>query len=247
MEDTRTRDPGPPAVVLDMDGVLIDSEQLWHEVRRDYAARFGGRWTADDQRAVMGANSLQWARHIRERFGVPLSPEDVIGGVVALLLERYAEHLPLLPGAVEAVRRLAEAFPLGLASSSPARVIEWVLGTTGLEGCFRAWVSSDEVARGKPAPDVYLLALQRLGAVDAPSVAVEDSGNGIEAAHRAGMGVIAVPNQAFPPGARALDLADVVVVSLAEVTPDLVRRAAARRPRGAPVRRPAPRPRGTTG
>lgn len=246
MEEMRTRDPGVHAVVWDMDGVLIDSEQVWHEVRRDYAARFGGHWTEDDQRAVMGANSLQWARHIQERFGVPLGPEAVIDGVVTLLLERYAEHLPLLPGAVEAVRRLVHEFPLGLASSSPARVIRWVLGAAGLDGCFEAWVSSDEVAQGKPAPNVYRLALERLGATGGTAVAVEDSGSGIVAAHRAGMAVIAVPNKAFPPDAKALDLADLVVVSVAEVTPDLVRRAAARRPGGAAaVTRPNRRPGGT--
>jgi len=215
-------------VVFDMDGVLLDSEQCWHEVRRDFSARHGGRWTEEDQRAVMGANSLQWSGHIRRRFAVPLDDQGVIDAVVGMLLERYDAELPLIAGAPEAVDRLAREFRLGLASSSPRRVIEWVLRATGLEGHFQAWVSSDEVERGKPCPDVYLLALERLGAAAERAAAIEDSGSGIRAAHAAGLAVVAIPNPTFPPVASDLDLADRVLDHVGGLTPALVREAGIR-------------------
>ena len=217
-------------VVFDMDGVLLDSEQQWHEVRRAFAAGYGGRWTEEDQRVVMGANSLQWARHIKRRFAVPLDEEEIIAGVVGLLLERYQEALPLIDAAGEAVASLVGAFRLGLASSSPRRVIQWVLQASGLHGCFQAWVSSDEVEHGKPAPDVYLLALARLGAVAERTVAVEDSGSGIRAAHAAGLAVVALPNPAFPPAAEDAALADRVLRDLRELSPELVQTVGAARP-----------------
>lgn len=220
----------PKGVVFDMDGVILDSEVLWHEVRRDFVAGYGGHWTEEDQRAVMGANSLQWAAHIRDGFGVPLPEAEIILRVVALLEERYAEHLPLIPGAVEAVRRLASDFTLALASSSPGGVIEYALRAAGLAGCFAAWVSSDEVGRGKPAPDVYLEACRRIAVDPREAAAVEDSSNGIRAAHGAGLAVIAIPNPAFPPTPEALALADQVLTKTNDLSPELV--ASVRRNRG---------------
>jgi len=205
-----------------MDGVIIDTEQEWNDVRRAYSARWGGRWTDDDQRAVMGHNSRQWAAHIRERFEVPASEDEIIGGVVELLLRRYDEQLQLLPGVADAVRRLAGRCRLAVASSSPLAVIRHVLHATRLEDAFPVVVSSDEVAQGKPAPDVYLTACGRLGVDPALAVAVEDSSNGICAAHNAGMRVIALPNRHFAPAPEALALAARVIGSAADLTPELV-------------------------
>lgn len=213
----------PPlqGIVFDMDGVIIDSEETWHEVRRDFVAGYGGRWVEDDQRAVMGANSRQWAEHIRTRFAVPLSTGEVIDEVVRLLGERYRQKLPLLPGAQEAVRALSERYPLAVASSSPKSVIEAVLEAAGLADRFTAYVSSDEVERGKPSPDVYLLACERLRVDPAASVAIEDSANGIRAAKSAGLVVVAVPNPHFPPDDEALSLAARVVETPEGLTPEL--------------------------
>jgi HAD superfamily hydrolase (TIGR01509 family) len=210
------------AVVFDMDGVILDSETAWHEVRRDFVDGFGGGWTEEDQRAVMGANSVQWAQHIRARFAVPLSTQDVIDGVVERLQARFSAALPLLPGAVEAVRRMAARFPLGLASSSPQAIIDFVLRAAGLEDCFCHRVSSDEVAGGKPKPDVYLAACRGLGVDPSRAAAIEDSANGLRAAHAAGLAVIALPNAAFPPDPQSLSLADLVVRNLAELDPDQI-------------------------
>jgi HAD superfamily hydrolase (TIGR01509 family) len=213
-------------VIFDMDGVLVDSESLWHEVRRDFVAGFGGRWTEDDQRAVMGANSAQWAGHIRSNFGVELENQEVIARVVSLLEERLSQNLPLLPGAREAVTRLAAAYPLAVASSSPRRVIEKVLEGAGLGRRFEALVSSDEVERGKPSPDVYLEACRRLAVEPHRAVAIEDSTNGIKAADAAGLSVVALPNPHFPPTREALRLAGSVIETLHELTPQLVEQTA---------------------
>ncbi len=210
-------------LVFDMDGVIVDTETTWHEVRRDFVAGYGGRWAEEDQRAVMGANSRQWAEHIRERFDVALSNEQVIEGVVRMLEERYRRELPLLPGAREAVRGLAKCYPLALASSSPKSVIEAVLEAAGLADRFTAYVSSDEVEQGKPSPDVYLLACERLQVDPAGSAAIEDSANGIRAANSAGLLVVAVPNPHFPPDDEALGLAARVVTSPEALTPELFR------------------------
>ena len=210
------------AVVFDMDGIILDSEETWHAVRRGYAARFGGRWIEDDQRAVMGDNSWQWAHHIRLRFAVPLTERQIIAGVVAMLRQRYAERLPVVEGAHEAVHGLARAYRLGLASSSPPELIRWVLHAAGLAGVLSAWVSSDDVALGKPAPDVYQLACDRLGAARAQAVAVEDSSNGIRSAKNAGLKVVAVPNPRFPPSGEALALADLTLASVRELTPTVI-------------------------
>jgi HAD superfamily hydrolase (TIGR01509 family) len=205
------------AIVFDMDGVLVDSEPVWHEVRREIAAAHGGRWGEDDQRAVMGDNSRQWAGYLRTRFGVPGDDDAIIERVVALLLARYDRALPLLPHAIETVGALARRWPLGLASSSPRLVIDHVLSRAGLDQSFAARVSSDEVERGKPAPDVYLEACRRLGTSPAETAAVEDSANGLRSASAAGLVVVAVPGPSFAPDPEALAAADLVVADLGEL------------------------------
>lgn len=221
---------GLRAVVFDMDGVLVASEEVWHEVRRGYIAAHGGRWTERDQRAVMGDSSRQWATYIRETFGVCKDVDDIIAEVSELLRRSYERELPLLPGAVACVRRLrAAGLLLGVASSSPAPVIDYVLGRAGLASSLDVSLSSDEVGRGKPDPAVYLEACRRLGASPREAAAVEDSSNGLRAAVAAGLLVVGVPNVAFPPAADALDGVAAVVAGLDELDPAFLQRLAATR------------------
>jgi len=206
------------AVVFDMDGVLVDTEHLWDEVREELTAEWGGRYTPEAQRAMMGMSSHEWSRYLHEVVGLREPPDVINGEVVRRMLARYEVDLPVVPGAVQAVRGLAEAgFRLALASSSNRELIDTVLRELGLTELFEVTVSSEEVARGKPAPDVYLEAAERLGLDPARCVAVEDSASGIRSAHAAGMRVIAYPNRHYPPTDDALALADTAVTSVAEV------------------------------
>jgi len=217
--------PGPDAVVLDLDGVLVDSEERWDEARRELVAERGGTWKDGATEAMLGMSAPEWSAYVRDELGVDLPAPEIDAAVVERLLAGYRRGLPLLPGAVEAVRALGERWPLGLASSSNAPVIAAVLEETGLDGVIRAWVSSEEVAGGKPAPDVYLEAARRLGVDPARCVAVEDSSNGLRSAAAAGMAVVAVPMRACPPAADALALAAVTVDGIANVTPEVIERA----------------------
>src|SRR5262249_51206882 len=157
----------------------------WDEVRRAFVAEKGGRWRDSATRDMMGMSSVEWSRYLRDELGVDEPPEQISREVAQRVGELYEQHLPLLPGAVEAVRRMAAHWPLGLASSSNRDLIDRVLELAGVAGEFQATVSSEEVARGKPAPDVYLEAARRLGVVPADAVAVEDSRNGILSASAA--------------------------------------------------------------
>jgi HAD superfamily hydrolase (TIGR01509 family) len=210
------------AVVFDLDGVLLQSEEVWDAVRERYVRERGGRYDEEVQRAMMGMSAPEWSRFLHEDAGVPDPPQQINADVVDLMLEAYRRELPLLPGAVEVVGRLAARFPLGLASSSNRAIFEEVLRLAGLAEAFAATVSSEEVARGKPAPDVYLEAARRLGVAAERCAAVEDSHSGIRSAHAAGMRVIAIPNPTYPPDAEALMLADIVLASLDELTPAVV-------------------------
>jgi HAD superfamily hydrolase (TIGR01509 family) len=210
------------AVVFDLDGVLIESEHVWDEARRELAAERGGRWTETASRDMMGMSSLEWSRYMHDVIGVPDPSEEVSREVVRRLEELYRRDLPLVEGAVEAVERLAARWPLGLASSSNRELIDLVLELSGLARYFRATVSSEEVPRGKPEPDVYLEAARRLAVSPERCAAVEDSDAGIRSAKAAGMHVLAIPNPHFPPGDEALALADEVLESLAELTPERI-------------------------
>jgi HAD superfamily hydrolase (TIGR01509 family) len=211
------------AVVFDLDGVLLQSEEVWDAVRKRYVRERGGRYDEAAQRAMMGMSALEWSRYLHDDAGVPDDPDAINREVVERMLEAYRSELPLLPGAVAAVRRTADAFPLALASSSNREVFEEALRLAGLTDCFRATVSSEEVARGKPAPDVYLEAAHRLGVAAARCAAVEDSHAGIRSAKTAGMRVVAIPNAAYPPDEEALELADAVVPSLDDLTVNVLR------------------------
>jgi len=210
------------AVVFDLDGVLLDSEQVWDEVREQLTRERGGRWHENAQREMMGMNSLEWSRYMHDTLGLSEPPEEISAEVVRRLEERYRNQLPLLDGAREAVERLAARWPLGLASSSNRELIDLVLDVSGLARFFRVTVSSEEVPRGKPAPDVYLEAARRLEVAPESCAAVEDSSNGIRSAKAAGMRVIAIPNPHFPPDEESLALADVTLGSLADLTPATV-------------------------
>lgn len=210
------------AVVFDLDGVLIDSEPVWERVRRRVVADHGGHWDPDTQDRLMGMSTGEWSRYLSEDLGVRLTPARVAGTVIDAMAEQYRQHLPLLPGALDAVTRMAGRWPLGLASSSPRSLIETVLDAASLRPVFAAVASTEEIARGKPAPDVYLTVAQQLGVPPRACAAVEDSSNGLRAAAAAGCQVIAVPQRAYPPAADALAAARLVLGSLGELTPAAV-------------------------
>jgi HAD superfamily hydrolase (TIGR01509 family) len=210
------------AVVFDLDGVLLDSEEIWDRAREELARERGGRWHDRAQRDMMGMSSTEWSRYMADVIGLPEPPEEINREVVRRLTELYREELPAIPGAREAVERLAARWPLGLASSSNRELIDLALELLGVEHLFTATVSSEEVAHGKPAPDVYLEAARRLEVDPTTAAAVEDSHNGILSAKAAGMRVIAIPNAHFPPDGDALAVADVVLDSLAELTVEAV-------------------------
>jgi HAD superfamily hydrolase (TIGR01509 family) len=210
------------AVVLDLDGLLLDTEQLWDEVRETLTRERGGQWSERAQSDMMGMSSPEWSRYMHDVVGLAESPDEIAEEVVRRMAERYREHLPLLPGAKDAVERLAAGWPLGLASSSNRPLIDLALEVGGLAPLFSATVSSEEVQRGKPAPDVYLEAARQLGVDPARAAAVEDSRSGIRSARAAGMRVIAIPNAHYPPDAETLELADSVLSSLEELDANAV-------------------------
>ena len=206
------------AVVFDLDGVIVDTEQVWDEVREELVRERGGRWSDSAQADMMGMSSPEWSRYLHEELGLAEPPEELNDEVVRRMLDRYRENLPLIDGAVGAVERLAAELRLAVASSSNRPLIEAVLEQAAIGAHFEAIVSSEEVARGKPAPDVYLEAARRLGLEPARCAAVEDSSNGLRAAHAAGMRVVAFPNRHYPPDPDAIALADRVLASLDDLS-----------------------------
>jgi HAD superfamily hydrolase (TIGR01509 family) len=210
------------AVVFDLDGVIIDTEGVWEEVRRAYVAEHGLQFLPDSQQRMMGMSTPEWSRHLAQDVGVGLPAERVAADVLRRMAERYRSALPLIPGSVEAVRRIAAAYPVALASSSARILIDQVLETAGLTDVLRVTLSTEEVPRGKPAPDVYLAAASRLGLAPQVCAAVEDSSNGLRAAAAAGLAVVCVPHGVYPPAPDALAQADLVITSLDELTPEAV-------------------------
>jgi HAD superfamily hydrolase (TIGR01509 family) len=206
------------AVVFDLDGVLIDSEPVWEQVRRGLVAERGGHWVPDAQRRIMGMSTPEWARYLSEDLGVGLPPDEVAREVIDRMAARYTEHVPLMDGAVDAVHRIAARWPLGVASSSPPRLIEVVLRSAGLRSCFSVVMSTEQVAHGKPAADIYLAVTAKLGCPPPACAAVEDSANGLRSAAAAGLRVIAIPQPRYPPGPDALAQASLVLPSLAALT-----------------------------
>jgi HAD superfamily hydrolase (TIGR01509 family) len=205
-------------VVFDLDGTLIESEQIWADVRRRFVIDRGGHWNEGSAAAMIGMRTHEWARYIHNELGVGLAPGEIAQRVVERVVARLSECVPVLPGADAALKRLAKAFTLGLATSATLAVAKTALAKTGWERYFQVVVSADEVARGKPAPDVYLRALELLHAATARTAAVEDSANGIRSAYAARLVVIAIPNRAYPPDNAALSLATQVMNSLDDLS-----------------------------
>ncbi|MBM2621525.1 HAD family phosphatase [Actinoplanes sp. LDG1-06] len=210
------------AVVFDLDGVIIDTEEVWEQVRRGYVAEYDREFLPDTQDRMMGMSTPEWSGHLANDVGVPRTPEQVADDVLSRMAERYRTSLPLIPGSIEAVQRLGARFPLALASSSARVLIDQVLETAGLTDAFRVTLSTEEVPRGKPAPDVYLAACEKLGFAPSVCAAVEDSSNGLRSAGAAGLAVIAVPHGVYPPAEDALALASMVVTNVSELSPAVI-------------------------
>jgi HAD superfamily hydrolase (TIGR01509 family) len=203
------------AVIFDLDGVLVDSERIWDEVRRTVVAEHGGTWREEATRALQGMSTPEWARYLAEELGARLSPPEIATLVVKRMAARYAAEPPLIPGAVEVVRQVSGRWPVAIASSSPVILIKGFLDVTGLP--VGAAVSSEQVGAGKPAPDVYLRAAELLGVAPSDCAAVEDTTNGLRSALAAGMAVYAVPNPHFPPDEAALKQATAVVEKITDL------------------------------
>jgi HAD superfamily hydrolase (TIGR01509 family) len=200
----------------------VDSEELWDVVRRGVVDEAGRHWPAEATRVMQGMSTAEWSAYLADAVGIPAEPEEVAAIVIDRMTAQYDARLPLLPGAVEVVQRLGRRWPLRLASSSPRRLIDTVLESAGLTQRFQVNISTEEVGAGKPSPAVYQTVVGRLGVDPGQAVAIEDSSNGLRSAATAGLGVIAVPNAAFPPSEDALALAEVIVNSLDEITLELV-------------------------
>ncbi len=213
------------AVVFDMDGVILDSEPVWERVMHELFAAHNRRFTDFDQSAFMGGdNSLQWASYLRRFGGIPLEDREILAWVTGRLIGHFSERLPMMPGAAEAVARLASSYRLALASSSPREIIAFVLERSGLQRFFTAWASSDDVPRGKPAPDVYQRACALIQTDPVDCVAVEDSSVGIQAAHSAGLRVIAIPHPSVSPDPASFELADLALPSIRRLKAETVHR-----------------------
>lgn len=215
-------------VIFDMDGVLVDSEAYWLQARVEFAAALGRTWTMDDQRAAMGRNTIEWAHVMQERLHLEgeMTLEAIMADVKGRVIAMLEQHLPALPGALDAVHTAAANFRVALASGSPTEVIQTVMRLTQLDAVFETMVFGDTIPRGKPAPDIYLEAARRLGVAPEACIGIEDSGNGLRSLKAAGMKAIAVPSPGFPLSPDLLALADVHLQSLLEFSPEVVRRLA---------------------
>lgn len=202
--------------------MIVESEEVWDKVRSSYVVANGGTWHADSSRHMMGLSTEEWVAYLVEDLGVRRPKQEVAAEVIASMASNYASNLPLIEGAADAVRNLATRWRLAIASGSPARLIEAVLRGASIRDCIDAYVSSDEVRAGKPQPDVYLEAAHRLDIDPRDCAVVEDSTNGIKAAHAAGALVIAIPSRPYPPDQSTLRLADVVLPDIRQLTPDVV-------------------------
>ncbi len=204
------------AVIFDMDGLLVDSEVVWNRARLAMAAEAGKEWTLEDHKAVMGVSTQRWVDYMIQRMELTLSPQEVEASMIARMADMYHAGIPYFPGAVEAVHLAAGHFPTALASGSHRALIDIVTADAAMRGQFRVILSADEIGTSKPAPDVYLVAAERLGVRPESCVCLEDSANGILAGVRAGMKVIAVPDPRWPPPPDKLNQAHRVLPALTE-------------------------------
>lgn len=206
------------AVIFDMDGTLTDSEHWWDQVRQSLAAEAGRPWPEAATTAMMGMSTPEWASYLADEVGIPGSWEQIAEQVIAGMKRKYHAGVPLLPGADQAVRRMAERWPIAICSSSPRRLIDAVAAEMGWDALLGAKVSTEEVPRGKPHPDGHLRAAELLGIAPERCVVIEDAANGIRSAIAAGMKVVAVPPHFNPPDAALLATADLVIDQLDELT-----------------------------
>lgn len=212
------------AIIFDMDGVLVDSEVYWDKSRIEFARDRGKVWTDDYQRLAMGRSTVGWAQVMQDKLELDNSIDEIIAEMKARVIAHYEERMPARPGALESVAEMKRHFRVGLASGSPTDIIKAVLRITSLDQLFEVMIYGDEVARGKPAPDIYLEALKQLGVAPAASLGIEDSANGLRSLKTAGMLAVAAPSPDYPLTAEILALADAHITTLEDFTPDLVRR-----------------------
>ena len=206
------------AVIFDMDGLLVDSEPAWNRARVELLAQHGKTWTEADQLAQAGVHTDVWVSALYEKLGGQLGREQVFEEIVGRMAGYYeGGEVPILPGAEEALSACAGRYRVGLASGSPARLIEACLHGAGWGGFFEGLISSDEVDHGKPAPDVYVELMRRMALDPAATAVIEDSGAGIRSGKAAGARVVAVPNPSTDPGPDVLSLADTRIASLTEL------------------------------
>ena len=217
----------PEAVIFDLDGVLLDSEQRWNDGQggtrhrdRRHLARRGGAGDDGHELAASGRPICATSSACRGR------PSASTARSCAAWRRATRRGCRCCPARSSASAPWPTRWPLGLASSSNRELIDLFLDVAGVRDLFRATVSSEEVARGKPAPDVYLEAAEGVGVDPRRCVAIEDSENGMRAAHAAGMTIVAVPNPHYPPDGEALALAAATVEVPGEITPELVASAA---------------------
>ncbi len=223
--DERVSPAGHPlqvqAVVFDLDGVIADTEHLWDEGWTACAAAAGRPWTTTDSVRLQGMSSPEWSAALAAELGRPGDSAQVRAFVVGHILAALDDS-ELMPGARELLAHAVSRVPIALATSSSRPLIDKILEVHHLRHYFAATVSSEEVPRGKPSPDVYLEAVARLG-VTGPVLGIEDSGAGMRAVHAAGLQLLAIPNHRYPPGQDALALADAVASDHAEALAQLRR------------------------
>ena len=211
------------AVIFDMDGVLVDSEVYWDKSRIEYARDRGKTWTDEFQRLAMGRSTFGWAGVMQDRLQLDDSIDEIIAEMKARVIAHYEERMPTRPGALESVRHMKEYFRVGLASGSPTEIIKTVMRITELDLVFEVMVYGDDIPRGKPAPDIYLEAMSRLGVAPQGAAGIEDSANGLRSLKAAGMLAVAAPSPDYPLAEAVLALADAHIVSLEDFTVDLIR------------------------
>lgn len=202
------------AVVFDMDGLLLDTEVLWQRAEEALFRRHGAEFTWDDKMAVIGSSFAFTAEYFAKRLGLPAERgADLVNEMLELMYQELGRQVDSRPGAVELVERLRGDVPVALASNSPRRLVDLALRTAGLTDAFAVIVTSDDVEHPKPAPDLYLLACERLGVPPHDAIALEDSASGVTAAKAAGLTCIAVPQYAE----TDVSAADRVIDSLEEL------------------------------
>jgi len=206
------------AVIFDMDGLLVDTEPLWFRARAELFQSHGLAWTEADQIKCMGVSTAFWAELMADRLDGRMQPDEIVDDIVERMTAYYrASEVELLPGAQEALAWCRANYPLGLASGSHKQLVRAAVEGMGWAPLFTEILSSDDCAAGKPAPDVYLEVIRRLGVQPEETAIIEDAPSGILAGHAAGARVIAVPNRHLPPPEEVLAKADVIIETLESI------------------------------